>query len=168
MFVYELSGCGFESRCSQFNFRYCVSFEATIACRFDLKRVPDMIIIYSHFFYRLCCYQANKRLFHRSFWSIKTNCKIIVFQVKLPVLFLYLQKYWGIWSNRKRLENNVEQQRFEQTTVFAVWNRCFYLIRSIKYTRKYWHLKWLWRHYDCIFHIAYCRTIIVILFSQDI
>ena len=113
MFVYELSGCGFESRCSQFNFRYCVCFEATIACRFDLKRVPDMIIIYSHFFYRLCYYQANKRLFHRSFWSIKTNCKIIVFQVKLPVLFLYLQKYWGIWRNRKRLENNVEQQCFE-------------------------------------------------------
>ena len=27
VFVYELSGCGFESRCSHLNFRFCASFE---------------------------------------------------------------------------------------------------------------------------------------------
>ena len=27
MFIYELSGCGFESRCSHFSFRYRVCFE---------------------------------------------------------------------------------------------------------------------------------------------
>ena len=26
-FIYELSGCGFESRCSHLNFRYCTCFE---------------------------------------------------------------------------------------------------------------------------------------------
>ena len=27
VFVYELSGCGFESRCSHLNFRFCACFE---------------------------------------------------------------------------------------------------------------------------------------------
>ena len=30
VFVYELSGCGFESRCSHLNFRYCASFEQRV------------------------------------------------------------------------------------------------------------------------------------------
>ena len=54
MFVYELSGCGFKSRCSHLTFRYRACFEhqvldiqATIECGFTLKRVPDMIITYS-------------------------------------------------------------------------------------------------------------------------
>ena len=30
VFVWELSGCGFESRCSNLNFRYCASFEQVV------------------------------------------------------------------------------------------------------------------------------------------
>ena len=30
MFVYKLSGCGFESRCSDLNFRYRVTFESGV------------------------------------------------------------------------------------------------------------------------------------------
>ena len=50
MFVYELSGCGFESCCSHLNFRYCpvsskefLDIQVTIECRFLLKCVRDMI-----------------------------------------------------------------------------------------------------------------------------
>ena len=50
VFVYELSGCGFESSCSHLTFRYCACFElgvpyiqATTECRITLKRVCDMI-----------------------------------------------------------------------------------------------------------------------------
>ena len=66
VFVYELSGCGFESRCSHSNFRYRASFEqefldiqATVECRFTLKRVRDMITTHSqgvsNLTFRLCC-----------------------------------------------------------------------------------------------------------------
>ena len=49
--VYELSDCGFESRCSHLNFRYRACFEHEVAwhshsnlvCGFFLKRVRDMI-----------------------------------------------------------------------------------------------------------------------------
>ena len=54
MFVYELSGCGFESSCSHLNFRFCASFDqevpdiqATVKCGFALKRVRDMTKTYS-------------------------------------------------------------------------------------------------------------------------
>ena len=50
VFVYELSGCGFESSCSHLNFRFHAYFEqefldiqAIIECGFTLKRVRDMI-----------------------------------------------------------------------------------------------------------------------------
>ena len=46
VFVYKLSGCGFESRCSHFNFRYRVDIQAIIECGVILKRVRDMIRIY--------------------------------------------------------------------------------------------------------------------------
>ena len=53
VFVYELSGCGFKSRCCHLNFRYRVCFEqgvlniqAIIGCRFTLKRIHDMIVTY--------------------------------------------------------------------------------------------------------------------------
>ena len=52
--IYELSGCGFESRCCHLNFRYGTCFEqefldiqATIKCGFTLKRVRDMTRTYS-------------------------------------------------------------------------------------------------------------------------
>ena len=52
MFVYGLSGCGCESRCSHLEFRYRACFEQgvpwhSIECRFTLKRVHDMMITYS-------------------------------------------------------------------------------------------------------------------------
>ena len=54
---YELSGCGFKSRCSHLNVRYGACFEqdiswysATVKCRFTLKLVRYMIITYSPVF----------------------------------------------------------------------------------------------------------------------
>ena len=50
MFVYELSGCGFESSCSHLNFRFCSCFEQGVPWHsgnyrvwIHLKRVRDMI-----------------------------------------------------------------------------------------------------------------------------
>ena len=51
MFVYELSGCRFESSCSHLNFRFHACFEkgvqATKECEFTLKCVRDMTKAYS-------------------------------------------------------------------------------------------------------------------------
>ena len=52
VFVYELSGCGFESSCSHFDFapassKEFLDIQATIECGFTLKRVRDMIKTYS-------------------------------------------------------------------------------------------------------------------------
>ena len=54
VFVYELSGWGFVSRCSHLNFRYCsassqklLDIQATIECGFTLKSVREMIRTYS-------------------------------------------------------------------------------------------------------------------------
>ena len=57
VFVYEQSGCGFESRCSHLNFRYGASFKQrvpwhsgkSVECKLTLNLVHDMIITYSHF-----------------------------------------------------------------------------------------------------------------------
>ena len=65
VFVYKLSSFGFQSRCCHLSVRYRTCFEqgvpairqhsdilsdiqATIECRFTLKRVCDMIITYNH------------------------------------------------------------------------------------------------------------------------
>ena len=47
VFVCELSGCGFDSRCSFLNFRYGTCFEQGIECRFTLKLLRDIIKSYS-------------------------------------------------------------------------------------------------------------------------
>ena len=54
VFVYELSGCRFESWCGHLNFRYGACFEegvpwhsGELQCRFTLKLVRDIIITYS-------------------------------------------------------------------------------------------------------------------------
>ena len=39
VFVYELSGCGFESCCSHLNFRYCACFEKGVPWQWDNYRV---------------------------------------------------------------------------------------------------------------------------------
>ena len=51
MFVYELSGCGFESSCSRLNFatvssKEFLGIQATIECGLTLKRVLDIIRAY--------------------------------------------------------------------------------------------------------------------------
>ena len=54
VFVYELSGCGFESRCCHLNFRYSpylearslLTFKQTIEWGFTLKLICDMAITY--------------------------------------------------------------------------------------------------------------------------
>ena len=50
VFVYKLSGCGFESCCSHLNFRHRVYFECGlwIECGLTLKRVRDMIRTYNY------------------------------------------------------------------------------------------------------------------------
>ena len=57
VFVYELSGCGFESRVCYLNFRYgarlirarsSLTFRQTLDCRFTLKLERDMIITHSN------------------------------------------------------------------------------------------------------------------------
>ena len=52
MFVYGLSGCGFESRCNHLNFRFREFFDiqGTIECGFTLKRVRDTTRTYNHGF----------------------------------------------------------------------------------------------------------------------
>ena len=58
VFVYKLSGCGFESRCSHLIFRYGACFEQgvpwhsgkTVECRFTLKLARDMIKTYNQIF----------------------------------------------------------------------------------------------------------------------
>ena len=55
VFIYELTGCGFESRCCHLNFKISFNFssnmfldiQTTIECRFTLKSVREMIIRYS-------------------------------------------------------------------------------------------------------------------------
>ena len=54
VFVYEIIGCGFKSRCSHLNFNFApasskefLDIQATIDCGFTVKRVRDMIRTYS-------------------------------------------------------------------------------------------------------------------------
>ena len=54
MFVYELSGCGFDFSCSHLNFRFRACFDkevpdiqASVECGFTLKCVRDMTKTYS-------------------------------------------------------------------------------------------------------------------------
>ena len=55
VFVYESSGCGFEFRCSHLSLAHApvlskefLDIQASLECRFILKRVRDMVIKYSH------------------------------------------------------------------------------------------------------------------------
>ena len=54
VFFYEQSDCGFESRCCHLNSRYrtltkeLLDTQLAIECRFTLKRVRDMIIIFQY------------------------------------------------------------------------------------------------------------------------
>ena len=80
VFVYELSGCAFESRCCHLNFRYgaCfegVPFQAIIECRFSLKLLRDMIITYSHM------QRPDKYSQHSSIiWPVWLNGSVFVYE----------------------------------------------------------------------------------------
>ena len=64
VFVYKLSGCGFESRYYHLNLWYAC-FEQGVPCRFTLKRVRDLIT-YRHF-----------RESHFPLFSLTCNLKVV-------------------------------------------------------------------------------------------
>ena len=75
VFVYELSGCGFESSCSHLNLDFApasskdfLDIQGTIECRFTLKRVLDMIRTYSqnsrHLENETFVLQSKKKIHH--------------------------------------------------------------------------------------------------------
>ena len=104
VFVYELSGCGFESRCSHLNFRFGACLEqgvpwhsgnyrvwtqsetrsskefldinATIEHGFTLKRVGDIIRTYS-LMHRTDKYSQNKSII----WPVWLNDWVIVYEL---------------------------------------------------------------------------------------
>ena len=83
VFVYELSGCRFESRWSHLNFRFraclergALDIQATIECEFTLKRVRDMIRTYSQM------YSTKKYSQHSPIiWPVWLNGWVFVYDV---------------------------------------------------------------------------------------
>ena len=83
MFVYELSGCGFESSCSHLNFRFRPCFkqefrdiQAITECGFTLKRVRDMIKKYSQM------HRTGKYSQHSSIiWPVWLNGWVFVYEL---------------------------------------------------------------------------------------
>ena len=83
VYLYELKGCGFESRCCHLNFRYRARFEqgvpdiqANIECRFTLKRVRDMIITYDQI-HRTYKYSQHSSIL----WPVWLNGWVIVYKL---------------------------------------------------------------------------------------
>ena len=83
-FVYEVSSCGFESRCSHLNFRFCARFDLGVpwhsgnygVCRFTVKRVRDMIRTYGQL------HSTDKYSQHSSIiWPVWLNCWIFVYEL---------------------------------------------------------------------------------------
>ena len=75
MFVYELSGCWFQSTCSHLNFRFqaasrkeFLDIQATTECGFTLKRVRDMIRIYKE---TIICFVKVQSENMKMAWGIK-------------------------------------------------------------------------------------------------
>ena len=85
VFVYELSGCGFESRCNHLIFRYgacfeqgvsCFDIQATVECGFTLKLVRDMIKTYN----QMC--RTDKYSQHSSImWPVWPNGWVFVYEL---------------------------------------------------------------------------------------
>ena len=97
VFVFELNGCGFESRCCHLNFRYHACFEqrflgiqAIIKCRFTLKRVRDIIITYSK-----TCNVVNE--LSMSLMGV-FYCQIVFCQNFAPILKTKLKYYIFLWK----------------------------------------------------------------------
>ena len=139
VFVYEMSGCGFESRCCHLNFRYGACFEQgvpwhsskTIECRFTLKLVCDMIVIYS---------QRSSQLVLKM-WCIASWCvwKKNNRNTSLKNYGLCLSHYlsaqvlrWGARLGMTRLSTtNVELELISESDMYLffekVWGRVFYI-----------------------------------------
>ena len=84
MFLYELIGCGFESRCSHLSLDFApvsskefLDIQATIECGFTLKQVCDMIKTYSQM------HRIDKYLPHSStIWPIWLNGWVFVYDLR--------------------------------------------------------------------------------------
>ena len=93
MFVYELSGCGFEFSCSHLYFKFRACFEqgipwdsVTIECGFTLKRVRHMIRTYSKM------QRTDKYSQHSSIiWSVWLNSWVFVLWTKWLWVLVQLQ-----------------------------------------------------------------------------
>ena len=83
MFVYELSGCGFESSCTHLNFIFApalskkfLDIQATIECGFSLKCVRDLIRKYSQM------HGPEKYSQHSSIiWPVWLNDSVFVYEL---------------------------------------------------------------------------------------
>ena len=98
VFVYELSGCGFVSRCSHLIFRYdpasskeFLDIQATVECRFTLKLVRDIIKTYSQM-HRTDKYSQHSSIiwpvwpngwvlfYELSGWGFESRCSNLIFR----------------------------------------------------------------------------------------
>ena len=83
VFVYKLSGCGFQSHCSHLNFRYGACFKKGVPwhsdkyeCGFTLKHVHDMIKTYSQM------YCTDNHSQHNSIiWPVWLNGWVLVYKL---------------------------------------------------------------------------------------
>ena len=97
VFVYELSGCGIDSRCSYLNFKYRACFEQgnPWLYRFTFNRVCDMIITHSS---KLYCWFTLYTIYSRI--HLRFN-RMEQFQSRLArigskqFLFISLHKKWS-------------------------------------------------------------------------
>ena len=114
MFVYKLSGCGFEFRCNHLNFSYCTCFEPRVPWhsgkyreQFILKNVCDMIRTHRQIHFSLAFSSAVNRLFTlytivgkfnqtiRILWWRFHHLFATVFKLPLNLFAsVYLQIYW--------------------------------------------------------------------------
>ena len=97
VFIYEVSGCGFESRCSYLNFRYHICFKQGVRwhsgnCGFTLKHICNMIITYSQL------HHTGKFSQHSSIiWPVWLNCWVFVFKLTMWLwveILLHHQKFY--------------------------------------------------------------------------
>ena len=110
VFLYEISGCGFESRCSHLKLqmwsllwaRSSLTFSQTIECRSTLKLVRVMIIICSQM------HRTDNESQHSSIiWPVWLNgwvfsCELICCGFKPPCCHLKLQ-IWPLFRARSSL-----------------------------------------------------------------
>ena len=113
VFVWKFSGCGFESCCSHLSFRYHACFEqevpgqASIACRFILKRVCDTTRTYGTMltlFFKCQCLQKPSLV---GYEIIRSNlCKNLKVGLLLGLKQIYsFNKLWCLLVWKMSQEN---------------------------------------------------------------